>query len=566
MRPVAGGTTFDALARAFFSRFFENEVTGGSSDLRNSFFWLIGFLAAPGFFLPFLMMFDWDSYALMHGTDALATAARGDKVLYLGWAMIASGFVSAITWNSLLIDRRDALVLGTLPVRGGMVVRAKLTALSTYIVLIALATHALPSVSFGFNLSAHGTIAWAISGIVAHMVASCAAAVFVLFALAAVQGLAFVLAGPRHFQTISPWLQSLVVAGLILSLFVLPTISTSTVQTLAGADDAHRWILRAPPLWFLGVYEMVLRNADPQLTRLGGLAMAAMAGAVLLTLVVYPIAYRRIVASVAEMSSPGARRSVVAAWLERRIVALVGANPISRASSQFFLTTVRRSVRHRMAVALSMGVVVAFIVPTLFRWAPRLDHLPNSPPLDLLALPLAMTAFLLIGLRLAAALPADTNARWILGAVGAPPRAMRAGLWRTMFVAVVVPIAAIWTLAFWRTWSARVVLPHLCVCLAFGGLTIEALLWGFEAFPCSRVWRPERAQLRKWWPAYFVGLIVVTRLLPMLERSRPKAWPLIVGVFAATGVVLRLAHRLRRKMPDADLDEPIQVQLLNLGG
>ena len=566
MRPVIGGRTFDALTRAFFSRFFENELTGGSADLRNSFFWLIGFLAAPGFFMPFLMMFDWDSYALMHGTDGLAVAARADKVLYLGWAMIASGFVSAITWNSLLIDRRDALVLGTLPVRGGMVVRAKLTALATYIVLIALATHALPSVSYGFNLSAHGTMAWAISGIVAHMVASCAAAMFVLFALALLQGLAFVLAGPRRFQTISPWLQSLVVAVLLLSLFVLPTISTSTVQTLADADVAHRWILRTPPLWFLGVYEMVLRNADPLLTRLGYLALASLAGSVVLTMIIYPIAYRRVVASVAEMSSPGVRRGGVAAWLERRVVALVGGDPLSRASSQFFLTTVRRSLRHRMAVALSMGIVVAFIMPTLFRWAPRLDQLPKSPPIDLLALPLVMTAFLLIGLRLAAALPADTNAGWILGAIGAPPRAMRAGLWRTMVVVVVFPIAVIWTLAFWRTWSARVVLPHLCVCLAFGGLMIEALLWGFEAFPCSRVWRPERAQLRKWWPAYFVGLIIVTRLLPMLERSRPQAWPWIVAIFAVTGAALRVTHRLRRKMPDADVDEPVQIQLLNLGG
>jgi hypothetical protein len=566
MSTKIGSASFDALARAFFSRFFDNELTGGSADLRNSFFWLIGFLAAPGAFLPFLMMFNWEGYAAMHGTGALAIAARGDKVLYLGWAMIASGFVSAITWNSLLIDRRDGLVLGVLPVRGGVIVRAKLTALSAYIVLIAIATHAFASVSYGFNLSARGTISWAISGVVAHMVASCAAAVFVLFALASLQGLAFVLAGPRRFPAISPWLQSFVVAALLLSLFVLPIISTSTVQTLAGSDAAHQWILRTPPLWFLGLYEMVLRNADPLLTRLGMFALAGLAGAVILTLLVYPLAYRRVVESVAEMSAPGTRRSVVGPWIERRIVALVGGHPVSRASSQFFLTTVRRSLRHRMAFALSAGVVIAFITPTLFRWAARLDQLPPAPPTDLLALPLAMTAFLLVGLRIAVALPADVDAGWMLGAIGAPSKPMRAGVWRTLFGAIVLPIAATWTIGFWHVWGARAVIHHLCVCLAFGAVAIEALLWGFESFPCSRVWRPERAELRKWWPAYLVGVIFVMRLLPMLERSRPNAWLWIAGVFAGCGAALRLTHRLRRKMPDADLDEPIQVQLLNLGG
>ena len=37
-----------ALARAFLFRFFENEITAGSSDLRSSFFWLLSILIPPG--------------------------------------------------------------------------------------------------------------------------------------------------------------------------------------------------------------------------------------------------------------------------------------------------------------------------------------------------------------------------------------------------------------------------------------------------------------------------------------------------------------------------------------
>src|SRR5258705_162505 len=149
-RRAGGSSDFDLLARTFFARFFDNDITGGSSDLASSFFWLLAFLAAPGFFMPILMSFNWDGYAIVYGTEGLRVASRGDKVFYLGYAMIASGLVSAITWSSLLLDRRDCLVLGTLPLAGPRIVRAKLAALCAYVATVAVGMHALASASYGF--------------------------------------------------------------------------------------------------------------------------------------------------------------------------------------------------------------------------------------------------------------------------------------------------------------------------------------------------------------------------------------------------------------------------------
>ena len=93
---------FGALVRSFLARFFENEITSGTDDLKNSFFWLLAFLMAPGLFMPFVLSFDWEMIARFQGTAVLQVLSRGDKAFYLGFSMVASALIGAIAWNSLL--------------------------------------------------------------------------------------------------------------------------------------------------------------------------------------------------------------------------------------------------------------------------------------------------------------------------------------------------------------------------------------------------------------------------------------------------------------------------------
>jgi len=117
-----------ALTRAFLARFFENEITSGTDDLKTSFFWLLSFLAVPGLFMPMTMAFTWQLVAMMKGPEVLRVLTRGDKAFYLGFVMIATASITAIAWNSLLADRRDGLVLGVLPVRPLVIVAMLLAA------------------------------------------------------------------------------------------------------------------------------------------------------------------------------------------------------------------------------------------------------------------------------------------------------------------------------------------------------------------------------------------------------------------------------------------------------
>jgi hypothetical protein len=249
------------------------------------------------------------------------------------------------------------------------------------------------------------------------------------------------------------------------------------------------------------------------------------------------------------------------------IVSAVSRNSATRASSQFFLTAIRRSARHRLVVAVAGGVTAALVSPTLFRWVPRLTSLPDAPPLDLLALPLVAMLLLLVGFRLAAALPADLPSGWMIDSIGAPSPALRTGLWRTLFVTVVIPVTVIVAMSYRFAWGDRVALMHASLCLTVGAVLVEMLLWGVDAMPCSRPWRPEHANVRKWWPAYLALFVLIASGLPRIERlcfEEQTGFTALIIIVATIGTILRISHRRRRIIPESDLNEPATVQVLNL--
>ena len=103
------------LARAFLERFFENEIAARSTDLTSSFFWLIGVLGAPGVFMAVMMSWTWEGVFLSRGFEAVGRAAWPDKTLYLGLGMVVTGLLVSVVWSALLLDRRDASILGVFP-------------------------------------------------------------------------------------------------------------------------------------------------------------------------------------------------------------------------------------------------------------------------------------------------------------------------------------------------------------------------------------------------------------------------------------------------------------------
>ena len=369
-----------------------------------------------------------------------------EKAFYLGVSMVTAGGLTAIAWTSLLPDRRDTLILGAMPVRPSLVVMAKLVALGAYIGLIAIGTHLAGTLFWASLLANNAPFGFLLRSFPAHFIASAAITATTALSIAAAQGLALAVLGPRLFQRTSTILQVLTVGVLALCFALLPVLNSSAVHTITGGPRAQAWLLWLPPMWFLGLYEWMLGTADPTLTMLAGRAVLAVALSSAVVLMTYPLAYRRLMVSVVEAGRQ--ERGALARAFHSLVIWLAGRHPAARAAAEFFTATLGRVERQRFILAITIGLALAWSLPSLRSYEPS-----ARPEATLLALPITVMMFLLGGLRIASALPGDPRAAWLFEVHNLSRKNARQALERMMLALGVLPPVFLSAPLYWQLWE-----------------------------------------------------------------------------------------------------------------
>lgn len=249
---------FLVLLRSFVGRLFESDLLPEDFDLEDALSWIVPLFAAPP---ALLSLWLFPKYALIVdiAPEQFVALSRGDRLFFIGYSMAAVGLVTAMSWQALFPDRRDAYVLGLMPVRPSLVAAARVTALSLSVLGFASAINVLSAV--GFTLAAAGSATWALAWrhLFAHLTATVGAAVFVFLFLAAVQGTSVVVLPIRIQRTALVVFQLVFVLALMQWLVFSPGILaelTGNEPVLLG-EGPSAWL---PPVWFLGVYEGLLGN------------------------------------------------------------------------------------------------------------------------------------------------------------------------------------------------------------------------------------------------------------------------------------------------------------------
>ena len=120
-----------ALARVLFGRLFENDVFSSSVAASSSVLWLLAFLAVPGVMFSGGQLF---AYAhLRHQPFAVIDRTLLQReTFHIDFVMGVAGLITMMVWSSLTPDRRDAHVLGTLPITSREQAFGRLLALFTF--------------------------------------------------------------------------------------------------------------------------------------------------------------------------------------------------------------------------------------------------------------------------------------------------------------------------------------------------------------------------------------------------------------------------------------------------
>ena len=536
------------LARALFRRFFETDLIPPGGDAAQTVMAFLTLLAAPGLLLPFRFSLKYVELAA-RSPEALARALITDRLLFVTLTFIALGLVALVIWEGVFPDRRDARVLGALPIPDRVMIRARLAALAGLAGIFMLGTNTVPTLVYGSVLGISGGAVTPIHGILAHLFTNLAAGAFVFCGLIALQGLLLNLFGRRAADRLSIVLQLVFVVGLLQMVFFAPYLM-SMVTTRMTDLTTHPVLRLVPSVWFLGLYDVLGGDADPGAWPLALTAIAATLGAVGSSIFLLSTTHGRLMRMALETRDAAGRSSSVTRLISRWFNTYVVRRPIERALCAFTLKTLVRSRTHRMLMALYVGIALALtlsgLIPMLIRFGMQALE---KPGVFVLSIPLMVLFITLAGLRAVFALPVEPRANWVFRLLEPAERTIAIdGARDAMLVAAVTPIA---TAAFasgaslWGLWPGFV---HGVTCLVLGWALAEALLISLAKLPFTCTYYPGLSRMRTMWPVYLTAFSTFSYSTPLLEMvmmESPLGLLIFVSVISAIVALLRVVRARR---------------------
>ena len=488
-----------ALGRVFFGRLFENEVFSSSVAASSSVMWLLALLAVPGVMFSGSQLFAY-AHLRHQPAEVIDRTLLQRETFHVDFVMGVAGLITMLVWSSLTPDRRDAHVLGTLPITAREQALARLLALFTFFGLFIAAMSVPTGFAHTFVTVGPETIFEFPGRLLGHIVGASLAGAFVFFSLVNVQLLLAALLGPRAVRSSTFPLQMAAMAGMILGLVSSGSI---TSVLLANAVDGGGGILWNPAAWFVGVYRWIAGDPRPVFAMLAARGAVAGLGITLLTLIVYPLAYERCLRNV--IASEGRRTTAMSrgwATLAARLLRPVLRRPLQRGLAAFMIATLGRSHTHRFIIGLYAGLALLLSLPL----ADRIAHIPASgyQRYAWFAIPLGWVFWMVCGVRVSLMMPIEPVANWLFKITEpVDKRRVLTTVVTVMQAIIVLPIAT----AFAGTAMAlgeRRLAANVFVLVSLAGIClIELLTLTMKTVPFSCTYLPGQLKLRIYWAPYF---------------------------------------------------------------
>jgi hypothetical protein len=327
-----------------------------------------------------------------------------------------------------------------------------------------------------------------------------------------------------------------------------------TPEILQPAAEAHAlWPWFFPPVWFSGLYDLMLGGRNPFFVDLGSFALKMLGTAILVFSLTWAAGFRRHYRRTLETGNPPSRAR---AWnCPDRLIR----SQQERAIFDFSGETLARSQKHQFFLATYLSV--GFSIALLFAIAVRGGKMIWSDD-GVRSFPFIITFFAISGFRAVFQFPADlasrmTEARWTETSRSATrKRVMVSGLVPALLLVLPFEIVA----GEWPT------LPfHFAFQLITGALLIEVMFWSFDRVPFTCSYFSDNTNLSILAVLYLYGFTGYSFNMADLESTiEHRVMPALL-CFTAGAILLRLSWR-RNPAPSParfDGEEPV-IQTLDL--
>jgi len=518
-----------------------------------------GLIFVPGYFAKYLLL------ARLPDPHPYRLAMRADIFDLIVFAMALTGVLTAIEWHALFPGLRDYLALASLPVRLRDIFAAKFAALLAFALALTVAATALPSLLLPITFV--GPYAGnAAAQAPAMFVASSLAALFVFFALVAMEGLLLNTVPVRYFGRVSLLAQGVLLAGMLCGLPLVLQLATP-----GAMDHPPSWAASFPPAWFLGLDQVLAGSGEPLASRLANISLAALAVSAAAAVGAYWWSYSRHRKRLLEGMAP----APASARATGGALAAAGLfeEPRELAVFAFIAKTLARSPLQRTVLTAYVAIAVAligngFVSLYVSLGLPRQLERTLAMRQAAVDAPLALSLFVLCGLRYLFRLPVEHRANWIfrINQAGNQPAFLRA-VERFLLWCAVAPVALLTLPIEFHVLGFVAGTIAATLCLLASLILMEALLVESRRIPFTSLYLPGQRPVIQLLLIYGAAItFYVSALGAILEAvsTRPRVAAALFAVMAAAWLAIRRVRKERVKSRALEFEETEEPAIFSL--
>lgn len=548
-----GRKQFRALFRLFLSKMIDLELLSVDGDPIKLLGQLASLLAAVSFLLctPLVLasgkIQEVDLWTMEH--------------LLLATSMLVAGLFSVLNWDSIFPDRRDLMVLGSLPLAARTIFMAKLAASAIVLTVSVLALNVFTGMLWPLYFPTAGGVLAILRSFGAYWITTLAAAVFPFLLVVTVHGLASQVLPRQHFLRLSSFIQ---VAALCFFLGMYILEPSLEIPGQLSAPENQRLLAWLPSYWFLGLFHQLdgyTGPSQPIFAVLAGRAWIALAVAVPGAVFILLLSYFRTLRKIVEEPEISPNYQPLN-WIPIR------GHSLARGLLSFCLTTLLRSRIHRAILSFYLGIGFALVL-SYIRVAYTLDKSSQTAVHSLVeAPPLAASILMLCvgigGMRIAAAIPVTLQANWIFRVTEIHPHKAYLSAVRHAFA--VLGAFPIWFAAavyFLTAWPLRFGIEHLLILALLGMILVEISMWGFRKIPFTCSYLPGSGNLHYLFWAFALLLLPLINAGAQMELHLLNSFLGYSAIVAVLSLILALvrwrtsiAFRSVNAMQFDEVDDP----------
>ncbi len=534
---------FILLTRHFFRRLFLNDLVFFEDQMMMK---VIGFIAILSVFPAYIA----EALLFRYLFNPANGAAWVETTLFMSLIMLLIGLVTLLAWDSIYLDRRDFLNLAPLPLRPPMVFLSKFVSLLMFVGMFVVGINSLSSIVFWMYQSESRSfnVIASLGLFAVHMLSMLTSGLWMFFVLALVAGFFGRLSRIRLFRRVSDFVRFGLIAGDVFLLYVflidyrLIRVPFDRLHALKETPTA--FVRNFPPLWFSGLYQVLLGDKDPFFRDLASRGLLALA----VTIVFFFLVAIYLYGGHLRNSSPAAVRHERLSFSRKASEAVLNRtalrNPVERAVFWFYARSISRSQPHRTKVLsyLACGVGVTLILLVSSGKAGWLS--PSGP---MLSIPLALSFFLLIGIRDASNIPVNFGANWVFRVTETPNRwRYFAGLRKGIWIFAILPLHGWLFLFYGFIWDWPTAGLHCLYSMAFAGWLTEALFFQHQRIPFGCSYLPGKGKVHYFWALYMFAFLAYIFLPARLEPyflARPVLFIILGLLFLLVVSIVWVYHK-----------------------